>query len=100
MQIYIGRRAGTELINDIHNAKEEIKIVSPYLSPSYTKELVRLQKKGVDITLITFDKIKEGENFAVTDIIKQKKIINKKAEKTRSRWMLYSILTFFSPAHI
>jgi len=39
------------------------KIVSPYLSPDYIKELINLNNRGIKITLITCDDIKEKSVF-------------------------------------
>jgi len=79
-KIYIGRNAGLEILEALRNSRKSIKIVSPYLSGSYLEKLVNLQKKGIDITLITCDDIKEEvnkfSNFRLSDIIKQKKILN------------------------
>ena len=51
-KISIGKQIGTNLLKEIKNAKESVKIVSPYLSAMYIEELVNLSKKGVKITLI------------------------------------------------
>ena len=93
--IYIGREAGKEIHENIRNAKESVKIVSPYLSPDYTKDLVNLHKNGVKITLITCDKITESSysDFRVSDLIKKEKIINPKAEKTKKAILSYLIIT-------
>ena len=37
--IYIGREAGKEIHEKIKNAKKSVKVVSPYLSPDYIKDL-------------------------------------------------------------
>jgi len=100
--IYIGQNAGTELINHIRNAKTSVKIVSPYLSPDYIKELINLNNRGIKITLITCDDIKENQysDFKVSDIIKQKKIPDPNAENKKKTikgisylFLLISILT-------
>ena len=72
--IYIGREAGKEIHQAIKNAKKSVKIVSPYLSPDYLKDLVSLHKKGVKITLITCDKIEASSysDFKVSDLINKK----------------------------
>lgn len=57
--IYIGKGAGKMLINDIQSAKKSIKIVSPYLSPFLVKELIDLQKKDIEVLLITTDGIED-----------------------------------------
>lgn len=53
-EIYIGRKAGKELLEDIHNAKKSVKIISPYLGPEYVKDLIGVKEKGVEVSLITW----------------------------------------------
>ena len=53
--VFLGRNAGEELLRDIRGAKKSVKIVSPYLSPGYVSELVKLHNRGVEVTLITTD---------------------------------------------
>jgi len=76
-KISIGKQIGTNLLKEIKNAKESVKIVSPYLSAMYIEELVNLSKKGVKITLITADELSEDKygfsKFKHEDIIKQKR---------------------------
>ena len=87
--IYLGQDAGKKVLNDIKNAKKTLKIVSPYLSPSFVDELVSLHNKNVDVKLITTDKIKENNshlNF-LRKLIKQHRIVNDEAEKTRNKWI-------------
>jgi len=100
-EIYVGRYAGKELLQDIKSARQEIKIVSPYLSPSYVEELIKLQKKGVKITLITSDEIKEGDgtysDFNHKNLIRQKRILNKNAEEKRNMGLKVSGASFLIP---
>ena len=51
--IYIGRKAGAEILKKIKGARKSVKIVSPYLSASFVQELIKLRKEGREITLIT-----------------------------------------------
>ena len=51
--LHIGAGAGKQLWQDIMNAKREIKIVSPHLHAALIKELISLNDKGIQITLIT-----------------------------------------------
>lgn len=103
-EISIGRQYGLEILEVIKNAKNSIKIVSPYLSPSYLKELVKLQKRGISITLITSDELETNQysDFAHKDVIKQKKIINqelqqekKKLKRTSIAFVLIGLITLF-----
>lgn len=93
---YIGRNAGSKLLYSIRNARRSVKIVSPYLSPSYIKELVKLHEKGVDITLITSDKLEENEKYGFThqDVIKQETHIDTESAKLRKLSMTLSIILF------
>lgn len=94
-KIFLGRKHGLQILDAIKNAKKSVKIVSPYLSPSYLEELVKLNEKGVQITLITSDGLNEGgsrySTFKHSDIIKQKKTIDFKAKKKRKIGMMISI---------
>ena len=94
--IYIGREAGKEIHESIRNAKKSVKIVSPYLSPDYVKDLLRLHNKGVKITLITCDKIETNDysDFRASDLIKKEEIINPKAKKAKKAIFSYLIITF------
>jgi len=93
-EIFIGRKQGLQILNAVKNAKKSVKIVSPYLTPSYLEELVNLRKKGVQITLITSDDVEQGRgnysNFKHSDIIKQKKIFDQQAKDKRTRGFIIS----------
>jgi len=94
--IYIGKEAGKEILSEIKNAKKSVKIVSPYTSPDYIKELISLHKKGVDVTLITCDNIETNSysDFRASDLVKKEKIINSQAEKTKKLILSYLIMAF------
>ena len=62
--IYIGRQAGDEIIKEIRKAKKSVKIVSPYLSEFYIRELIDLSNQKKDITLITSDNIIGNSNYS------------------------------------
>ncbi len=51
--VHIGEGVGEKLYADIENAREEVKVVSPYLSVGYLKTLARLERRGVRVTLVT-----------------------------------------------
>ncbi len=100
--IYIGREAGKEIHENIRNAKKSVKIVSPYLSPDYVKDLLKLHNKGVKITLITCDKIETNDysDLSTLDLVKKEKIINEKSTRLKKKifklfaWMfVFSILS-------
>ena len=83
--IYIGREAGKEIHEKIKNAKKSVKVVSPYLSPDYIKDIIDLHKKEIKITLVTCDKIESNSysDFKTSDLIKKDKILDDKAVKLK-----------------
>ncbi len=100
--VYLGRDAGKDIHSSIRRAKYSVKIVSPYLSPQYVKELVHLARKGTKVTLITSDRLEQsephhkyGEPFYHQDLIKQKRITDEKTERRRSEGLKYSCIAFF-----
>lgn len=95
--IYIGKGAGKKLIEDIQSAQKSIKIISPYLSPFLISELIWAKKRGIDVQLITVDKIedyKNGSNKNIYELIKQNKRVDEEAEIKRDKWkrIAYSLL--------
>ncbi|MCK4647847.1 phospholipase D family protein [Candidatus Pacearchaeota archaeon] len=98
-ETYLGRGAGKEIAEEIANAKESIKIISPYLSPSYVDDLLELAKKGVKVTLITSNEIekdKSGEysDLSDTDLIKQKRTTDEDTKNKRDKGRFYSGVGF------
>lgn len=84
--IYIGKSAGKKLLEEIRNAKKNVKIVSPYLSPTLIKELIFLHSRGVNIQLITTDEIEDfhyGYEKNIHKLIIQNKHIDQKAKESR-----------------
>ncbi|MEK6848871.1 MAG: phospholipase D family protein [Nanoarchaeota archaeon] len=106
--IYIGREAGKEIHEKIKNARTSVKIVSPYLSPDYIKELISLHKKGIDVTLVTCDKIGNNSysNFRPSDLIKKEKVLDEKAKKLKKflfnsfSWLFIIFVLFVIPSFI
>ena len=93
-KIFLGRGKGMIILNAIKNAKESVKIVSPYLSPDYVKELINLSEKGILITLITCDEVEINSysDFRHSDIIKKKRIENQEAKEKKRAVKKYSMI--------
>lgn len=53
--LYIGTGAGKKLLHDIGQAQHSVKIMSPFVNPDLTADLIALQERGVAIRLITSD---------------------------------------------
>ena len=106
--IYIGKEAGKEIYEEIKNAKKSVKVVSPYLSPDYIKELIKLYKDGRKITLITCDKIETSSysDFKISDLIDKEKVFDEKADKLKKQlfasfiWLFVVSSVFIMPAFI
>lgn len=96
--IYIGKGAGKELLNDIRNAKKSIKIVSPYLSPFLISELIRLRKRNLEVELITTDNIEDfyrNYDRNIHQLIIQNREIDEEAVEKSEKWKDTSkILTY------
>ena len=93
--IYIGKYAGDEIIKEIKNAKSSVKIVSPYLSGNYVKELIHLHNQGRNITLITSDNITENQkysDFSTSDLIVKNEVVDLTLEKKRKNEITYSLV--------
>ena len=94
--IKLGRGIGIEILKEIKNAKTSVKIVSPYLSPEYIKELIHLHNRGVQITLITCDNLETNQfsDFKPSDIIKKEKIQDIKLKNLKKYLYFYSFILF------
>ena len=87
--IYIGKGAGKKLLNDIHNAKKSIKVVSPYLSPFLIKELIKLRTRNLEVELITTDNIEDFYDNSEKNIHKliiQNRETDNIAVEKREKW--------------
>ena len=88
--LYIGTGAGRKLIEDIGNAKRSVKVVSPFLSPLLTKELIDLHYRDIEVRLVTMDTIKDfhgpGQRI-LHQLILQDRALDFKREALRSKWI-------------
>jgi len=101
--ISLGKQAGTEILNEIKNAKESVKIVSPYLSPAFVQELIHLHKNGRKITLITSDNITNENSysdFKASDLVKTEKTFDENLSQKRKKGLRASILAILVSAII
>jgi len=94
--IKLGRGIGTEILSKIKKAKTEVKIVSPYLSPDYIKELINLHNKGIKVTLITCDNLETNQfsDFRPSDIIKKEKTQDIKLKNIKNHLYITSFILF------
>lgn len=99
--IRIGTGAGKFIKSDLNSAQKSVKIVSPYLTPSYVEDLLKLAKKGVDVMLITSNSVREGDgiysSLSHSDLIKQKKHSSKKMAEKRSNGLTASVFSVLIP---
>lgn len=93
--IYVGTGAGTKLIRDIENTEKSIKVISPYLSPSYIEKLISLRNTGIEVSLITTDLLEDfSDNRNLYKLIKQNRITIEPAKAKRDfliklkNWMM------------
>jgi phosphatidylserine/phosphatidylglycerophosphate/cardiolipin synthase-like enzyme len=95
-KIILGRGKGMEIMDTIKKAKRSVKVVSPYLSPDYIKELVKLHHQGKSVCLITCDNIETNRwsDFKVSDLIKVEKIEDKRLKNFKKNAFFSSIVLF------
>lgn len=89
--IYIGKAAGTIIVDEIMAAKKSVKVISPYLSPFLVSVLVEKKAKGIDVQLITSDDIedyKERENKNIYKIIQQKEHVDEAKSKLKMYYLI------------
>lgn len=87
--IYIGKGAGKKLLMDIRNSRKSVRIVSPYLSPSLIQELLHLQKRNINVELITTDDIEDfygNKEKNINKLIIQNRELDQLAYDKRERW--------------
>ncbi len=96
--IYIGKGAGKKLLKDMREAKESIKIVSPYLSPFLISELISFKERNIDIELITTDNIEDfygNYEKNIHKLIRQHRKTDYEAVEKRNKWInIKKILTY------
>lgn len=88
--IYIGISAGRELMDDIFKAKKSIKLISPYLSASFVRDLIHLNSKGIDVFLITSDGSGGNESWSkenIHEMIHQTRSLDVMAQVKRDKWI-------------
>jgi len=74
MKIYFEKNVGKHVDSIIRSAKERIYIVSPFLSPYYTKMLIKQAKKGIKVRIITSgsqDSLPHQKSLAILNKWKQ-----------------------------
>ena len=87
--VYIGTGAGKKLMEEIENAKNSVKIVSPFLSPFLVKRLIGLHSNGIHVQLITTDTIEDyygDRERNIHELIHQEVHIDGEARRTRNNW--------------
>src|SRR5699024_4110385 len=66
-----------------------VKVVSPFLSPSLVKKLIKLKEKNIDVNLITTNKIEDfygSYKKNIYSLIEQNRDEDKKAIEIRTKW--------------
>jgi phosphatidylserine/phosphatidylglycerophosphate/cardiolipin synthase-like enzyme len=103
--IYIGRGAGKKLLHDLDNAQRSVKIISPFLSPTYIERLIQLKNKGVDVHLITSDEIEDykipDKKSIIPQLIRQERHTDEIKKRRRdkliriNKWLLSAWISIF-----
>lgn len=87
--IFIGRGAGKELLDEIWNARKSVRIVSPYLSPKLVDQLIELKRRNIEVELITSSDIEDYRDIHernITRLIIQNRETDEVAVLKRIKW--------------
>lgn len=112
VEIYLGRNSGTQIENDIFNAKKEILILSPYISSNKIDLLLNAKQRDIDVRLVFGDKDlvnkPDGKTSLATLIRQHQEKDNAAIESRRKKlkankilisiFIILSILWFFAMA--
>ncbi|MEQ9583045.1 MAG: hypothetical protein RIM68_12960, partial [Arenibacter sp.] len=85
-------------MEDIENAKQSVKIVSPYLSLFLVKKLIDLYFRGIEVQLITMDNIEDfygDRQKNICQLIIQDRSIDNDAKSLRLKWVNRKRLLYF-----
>jgi phosphatidylserine/phosphatidylglycerophosphate/cardiolipin synthase-like enzyme len=96
VNIFIGRKAGKYIIEDIENAKKHVKIISPYLGLDKIKLLIELYKKGIKVEVITTDDSRDfkypASSELLKELIKQEPVLLENAKRKRRIFLIFLVL--------
>lgn len=92
--LYVGQKAGAEVWGCLGQARHSVSVVSPFLAPGHVNLLAQLSARGVDVTLVTTEKLFESEAFGAIgeNLVWQEPHANEDARRRRQRGMRYSLL--------
>ena len=101
--LYVGRRAGKYIMNDIKRASKSIKIVTPYISSDFIKEIKKKAQNGVEVSLIISSDIGsnnvdhngyEDKFKSLRELIHQEKSTDPKLLRKRNKGLFYTKILF------
>jgi len=93
METHIGIGIGKIIEDKIQNAKNEILISSPMISPSFAEKLIFLLEKGIRVRLITSEPYHKEEKQAI-------KILQEKSSKKHNDGIELKVVNFKQAALI
>lgn len=89
--IYVGKKAGSRIFDEIQGARKSIKIISPYLSDYRLDKLISLKRKNIDVKLITSDIERSSfEQSTLRKLLIQKCETDIEAKRKGERWIKIS----------
>jgi phosphatidylserine/phosphatidylglycerophosphate/cardiolipin synthase-like enzyme len=90
--IYIGQKAGKRIENYLQNAKNSIKIVSPYIADDMVNLLKNKSNNGVQVAVLTSDDKRHFDNPQRSNVLKniilQLQFVNERKKELR-KWLLF-----------
>lgn len=86
IEVYIGQSCGKQLSLDIQNAKTEVLIISPYVDESKIDDLIRLQKKGINVKIAFSSLRPEQKRSVLRKLINQNQTTNVTAKERKEKY--------------
>lgn len=107
--LYLGREAGKYIMEDIKKASRSIKIVTPYASSDFIKEIRKKAENNVEVSLIissdigskNLDKNGYEDRFkSLRELIHQARSTDHKLQNKRNKGLLYTKILFITASVI
>ncbi|QZK99476.1 NgoFVII family restriction endonuclease [Flavobacterium psychrophilum] len=86
IEVYIGQSCGKQLSLDIQNAKSEVLIISPYVDETKIDDLIRLQKKGINVKIAFSSLRPEQKRSVLRKLIYQNQTTNITAKEKKEKY--------------
>ncbi|WP_185247670.1 hypothetical protein [Chryseobacterium bernardetii] len=97
VEVFVGQNAGTQLNNDILNAKAEVLIISPYIDEVKLDDLLMLKNRNINVRLAFSDLRPEQYGSILRKLIHQNRVTDVKKKEKKRKPQESFLLIFYWP---